>query len=188
MWQDEWYGLTIEDIRKLEEETQRILARKMGTLLNPAIMRRSSQNRESDQEEGFANEGRGSVVYVQDGNDGIKLETIANGSPQGVDGSVCLSPVAITVEKFGYDAEDQGQVFPDKLTQKSTQCNGISSEGSIDRRLARTDYLKGYRMSTIETVDSDSEDDEFFDAQGKLQNNTQLLHEVFVISRIIRLR
>ena len=169
MWQDEWYGLTIEDIRKLEEETQRILARKMGKLLNPAITRRSSQDRESDQEEGFANEGRGSVVYVQDGNNGIKLETIGNGSPRGVGASVCSAPVAITIEKFGYDAEDQDQVLPDKLTQKSTQCNGMSSEGSIDRRLAQADYLKGYRMSTLETVDSESEDDEFFDAQGMLQ-------------------
>lgn len=183
VWQDEWYGLTMEDIRKLEEETQRILARKMGKLLNPAITRRSSQDRESDQEEGFANEGRGSVVYVQDSNDGIKLETIANGSPQRVGGSVCSAPVAITIQKFGYDAEDQDQVLPDKLTQKSTQCNGVSPEGSVDRRLAQADYLKGYRMSTIETVDSESEDDEFFDAQeelegGQLSSNLLSIHNV----------
>lgn len=29
-WQDEWYGLTIEDIRQLELETQVALARKMA--------------------------------------------------------------------------------------------------------------------------------------------------------------
>lgn len=29
-WQDEWYGLTIEDIRQLELETQLALAQKMG--------------------------------------------------------------------------------------------------------------------------------------------------------------
>lgn len=29
-WQDEWYGLTIEDIRELELETQLALARKMA--------------------------------------------------------------------------------------------------------------------------------------------------------------
>jgi len=29
-WQDEWYGLTIEDIRQLELETQLALARKMA--------------------------------------------------------------------------------------------------------------------------------------------------------------
>ena len=29
-WQDEWVGLTIEDIRNLEKETQLILRRKLG--------------------------------------------------------------------------------------------------------------------------------------------------------------
>lgn len=29
-WQDEWYGLTIEDIRQLEHETQLMLAQKMA--------------------------------------------------------------------------------------------------------------------------------------------------------------
>ncbi|XP_055846678.1 protein retinal degeneration B isoform X7 [Episyrphus balteatus] len=29
-WQDEWYGLTIEDIRKIEHQTQLALAKKMG--------------------------------------------------------------------------------------------------------------------------------------------------------------
>lgn len=30
-WQDEWFGLTMEDIRKLEKETQEILAQKMAS-------------------------------------------------------------------------------------------------------------------------------------------------------------
>jgi len=29
-WQDEWFGLTIEDIRELERQTQLALAKKMG--------------------------------------------------------------------------------------------------------------------------------------------------------------
>lgn len=29
-WQDEWYGLTIEDIREIERQTQLALAKKMG--------------------------------------------------------------------------------------------------------------------------------------------------------------
>lgn len=29
-WQDEWYGLTMEDIRELERQTQLMLAKKMG--------------------------------------------------------------------------------------------------------------------------------------------------------------
>lgn len=30
VWQDEWYGLTMEDIRKIERETQEALKAKMG--------------------------------------------------------------------------------------------------------------------------------------------------------------
>ena len=35
-WQDEWVGLTMEDIRKLESETQLILQRKLGRSISPA--------------------------------------------------------------------------------------------------------------------------------------------------------
>lgn len=34
-WQDEWYGLTMEDIRQLELETQLALATKMGQFSQP---------------------------------------------------------------------------------------------------------------------------------------------------------
>ena len=37
VWQDEWYGLTINDIRELEKETQRMLAKKMGNVSNPNL-------------------------------------------------------------------------------------------------------------------------------------------------------
>lgn len=33
-WQDEWYGLTMDDIRQLELETQLALARKMAKFLH----------------------------------------------------------------------------------------------------------------------------------------------------------
>ena len=165
VWQDEWHGLTIEDIRKLEEETQRILATKMG----------ASQDRDSDQEVGFANDkGRGSVVYVQDNNNSTKLELICTGSLDESEGNVSPSPVAITVEKFGYSDEEQSQVMNSKLRRKNIECNGVGQkdmsstfDSSAGRGLSQADYLRGYRMSTIETVESDS-DDEFFDAQGTI--------------------
>ncbi|XP_068678065.1 protein retinal degeneration B-like [Montipora foliosa] len=190
VWQDEWYGLTIDDIRKLEEETQRILSRKMGGISDLVITGRSSHDCESEQEEGFANEGRGSVVYVQGNNNGAKIGPISNGLLEGIEGTVCTSPVAITVEKFGYDEEDKNQVLNDKRTIINAQCNGMSqkevsltSDGSANRRLAQADYLKGYRMSTIETADSESEDEEFFDAQeelegGDLNSNLLSIHNV----------
>ncbi|XP_028400349.1 protein retinal degeneration B-like isoform X2 [Dendronephthya gigantea] len=37
VWQDEWVGLTIADIRELEKETQRMLANKMGNASDPNV-------------------------------------------------------------------------------------------------------------------------------------------------------
>lgn len=56
-WQDEWYGLTMDDIREIEKETQRQLALKMnqakrgskGSVFNEdqSIKRKSSNRRTS---------------------------------------------------------------------------------------------------------------------------------------------
>ena len=177
VWQDEWYGLTIEDIRHLEEETQRILARKMGALSDHAITNSPSQDRDSDQEVGFANDkSRGSVIYVQENNNSTKLDLISKASLDESEGNVSSSPVAIMVEKFGFDEEDPCKVLNNKLSRKiahDLECNGIgqkdmssTSDSSAGRGLSQAELLKGWRMSTIETAESDSGDDEFFDAQG----------------------
>lgn len=36
-WQDEWIDLTMDDIRRLEEETARMLAQKMATCVEPEL-------------------------------------------------------------------------------------------------------------------------------------------------------
>ena len=111
VWQDEWYGLTIEDIRQLEEETKRILARKMGALSDNSITNSPCQDHDSDQEVGFANDkGRGSVIYVQENNNSTKLDLISKYSLEEHEGNVSPSPVAITVEKFGYDEDDPSRI------------------------------------------------------------------------------
>ena len=177
VWQDEWYGLTIEDIRKLEEETQRILARKMGALSDHVITNSPSQDHDSDQEVGFASDkSRGSVVYVQENNNSTKLQLLSKSSLDESEGNASPSPVAITVEKFGYDEEDPCKVLRDKLNRRLSyglECNGVgpkdmssTSDSFAGRGLSQADLMKGWRMSTIETAESDSGDDEFFDAQG----------------------
>ena len=177
MWQDEWCGLTIEDIRKLEEETQRILARKMGALSDHVITKSPSQDHDSDQEVGFASDkSRGSVVYVQENNNSTKLQLLSKSSLDESEGNVSPSPVAITVEKFGYDEDDPCKVLRDKLNRRLSyglECNGVgpkdmssTSDSFAGRELSQADLMKGWRMSTIETAESDSGDDEFFDAQG----------------------
>ena len=46
VWQDEWYGLTISDIRELEKETQKMLAKKMGNVSDPNLS--STMSNEDD--------------------------------------------------------------------------------------------------------------------------------------------
>ena len=36
-WQDEWVGLNMDDIRKLEKETQELLAQKMASTNSEAV-------------------------------------------------------------------------------------------------------------------------------------------------------
>ena len=168
VWQDEWHGLTIDDIRQLEEETQRVLAMKMRRL-SEHVITNSPSDRDSDQEVGFANEkGRGSVIYVQENNNSSKLELISKASLDENEGILSPSPVAITVEKFGFGNDD---------TRNSCgfECNGLGQrdlsstcDSSAGRGLSRADMLKGWHMSTLENNGSDSGDDEFFDAQGMI--------------------
>ena len=166
VWQDEWYGLTIDNIRHLEEETQRVLAMKMGRQPDHVISNTPS-DRDSDQEVGFASEkGRGSVVYIQENNNSSKLELISKVSLDENEGVISPSPVAITVEKFGFESDEP------RRSSHSFECNGVSQRDLISTadnsagRLSRADILKGWHISTIEASESDSENEEFFDAQG----------------------
>lgn len=157
----------MDNIRKLEEETQKLLAIKMGKLSDHAISNTPS-DRDSDQEVGFANDkGRGSVVYVHENNNSSKLELISKVSLDENEGVLSPSPVAITVEKFGFDNDDN------RRNSYGFECNGVAqrdsssaADNSAGKGLSRTDMLKGWHMSAIEAHESDSGDDEFFDAQG----------------------
>lgn len=48
VWQDEWHGLTISDIRELEKETQKTLAKKMGNASDPNLSGRISNDNQGD--------------------------------------------------------------------------------------------------------------------------------------------
>lgn len=168
VWQDEWYGLTIDDIRQLEEETQRVLAKKMGKI--PEHLNNTPSDRESDQEVGFANDkGRGSVVYVQENHNSSKLELISKASLDENEGVISPPPVSITVEKFGFDKDER------RKNSYGFECNGLgqrdfssTADNSVGRGLSRADIVKGWHMSAIEANGSDSDNDEFFDAQGMI--------------------
>lgn len=59
-WQDEWFGLTMEDIRRLERETQDVLAKKMALEVK-------EDSEEGSEEFEDAQEGVASSASVQSG-------------------------------------------------------------------------------------------------------------------------
>ena len=185
VWQDEWYGLTIEDIRHLEEETQQVLAKKMGKLRDGHI----PTDWDSDQEGGFASDkNRGSVVYVQHESLGSKLDLLSKAS---LDESGKSSPASCLEMHAGRSDLQQNEtplvcsgrnqdytntsrvkesVIPPKISLKRESISSFESssgtfQASRDRRLSSTDLLKGWHISCIESPESAS-DEEFFDAQG----------------------
>lgn len=50
-WQDEWVGLTIEDIRQLEKETQLILRRKLGNKIWEEVVEEEEEKAKDKEEE-----------------------------------------------------------------------------------------------------------------------------------------
>ncbi|XP_048582255.1 protein retinal degeneration B isoform X2 [Nematostella vectensis] len=211
VWQDEWYGLTMGDIRRLEEETKAILSQTMGKTPDNLQLECLS-DRESDHEGFASNKPRGSVVHIPplnfssgENHEDSRLEMISNSenddsipSPQ--------SPVAITVERFDFQREQtplvsierdqdyaraqdytRAQVkrdsasfsrdsFPRSMRpyERKGSCSSFDSVSGmlpahLARRLSKTDVLKGWQMSSIETADSETED-EFFDAREDLES------------------
>lgn len=56
VWQDEWFGLTMDDIREIERETQRVLEQKMkkprGSISEEAGKRKSKRRSSSVKDTG----------------------------------------------------------------------------------------------------------------------------------------
>uniref|UniRef100_A0A3B5B6R6 Phosphatidylinositol transfer protein N-terminal domain-containing protein n=1 Tax=Stegastes partitus TaxID=144197 RepID=A0A3B5B6R6_9TELE len=76
-WQDEWYGLTIEDIRQLELETQLALAKKMAqySLNEEGGTETNGSSVSQDQEQGAEAEGSTAEAEGAGGKLGDSLET-----------------------------------------------------------------------------------------------------------------
>uniref|UniRef100_A0A3B3YDP1 DDHD domain-containing protein n=1 Tax=Poecilia mexicana TaxID=48701 RepID=A0A3B3YDP1_9TELE len=76
-WQDEWYGLTIEDIRQLELETQLALAKKMAqySLNEEEVAETNGSSVSQDQEQPGENLGSAAEVEGTRGKLGDSLET-----------------------------------------------------------------------------------------------------------------
>lgn len=76
-WQDEWYGLTMEDIRELELETQLALAKKMAqySQSEEGAVETNSSSVNQDQDQEVEIPGSAAEAEGADGKLGESLET-----------------------------------------------------------------------------------------------------------------
>lgn len=74
-WQDEWYGLTIEDIRQLELETQLALAKKMGHYSQNEEGGTETSGYSVSQDRDPGSEATGSTAEAEGGKLGDSLES-----------------------------------------------------------------------------------------------------------------
>lgn len=183
VWQDEWFGMTMADIRREEKETQRLLAQRMRQLEGQTAWN-GYQEEESDQE-GFANtKNRDSVVHISPNNSssnllasnrdttlGSRLELISKMSFDEGESSNPPSVVSIKVERFDLE---RGRMPPVSM-ERNRDYTDASVKSSADKQQLHkassrsADILKEWHLSSIERANSLS-DDEFFDAHGKSLN------------------
>lgn len=51
LWQDEWYGLTMDDIREIERQTQEILRNKMAAIMGQTVSEPGVENKSDAQQQ-----------------------------------------------------------------------------------------------------------------------------------------
>ncbi|XP_076614647.1 membrane-associated phosphatidylinositol transfer protein 2 isoform X1 [Chaetodon auriga] len=144
-WQDEWYGLTIEDIRQLELETQLALAKKMAQY--------------SLNEEGGAETNGSSVSQDQEqGAEPVGSAAEAEGGGGGGGGG-----------KLGDSLETRGELTKQWSTSSRSSNRSSKRGGSPSHQ-----SISEWRMQSIARDSEDSTDDEFFDAHEDFSDNEEM--------------
>ncbi|CAH1098537.1 unnamed protein product [Psylliodes chrysocephalus] len=148
-WQDEWHGLTMEDIREIEKQTQLALKRKMGQFED-----------ELDEDDDIGNrsykEGTGKTLAATFGS----IEVAAEDSPL-----LTKNPNVPTIQTAGSSDADLSPedehitVKDEKWQQHSLHSPSSSSIKSFDIQVAN------WRIKTLGRDSGSSSEEEFFDCE-----------------------
>ncbi|CAL8326873.1 unnamed protein product [Boreogadus saida] len=170
-WQDEWYGLTIEDIRQLELETQLALARKMAQY---------SQGEEASGAGGPAAEANGSSngsssSHHHRHNHHHHQEGGQEGPEQGGGGEAAAAGVAEGAEgQGGEEGEARGELTKQWSTSSRSSNRSSKRGGSPSHQ-----SISEWRMQSIARDSDDSTDeDEFFDAHDFSDNDETFAKQI----------
>uniref|UniRef100_A0A7N6FK93 DDHD domain-containing protein n=1 Tax=Anabas testudineus TaxID=64144 RepID=A0A7N6FK93_ANATE len=146
-WQDEWYGLTMEDIRQLELETQLALARKMAQY---------SQAEEATE----ANGGAPSPDKDQEAKEAISSIEAEE---------VVVSTATETLQPRGILTK---QWSTSSRSSRSSKRGG--EEYAISVLSPSRHSISEWRMQSIARDSDDSSDEEFFDAHEDLSDGEEV--------------
>ncbi|XP_028269764.1 membrane-associated phosphatidylinositol transfer protein 2-like isoform X4 [Parambassis ranga] len=165
-WQDEWYGLTIEDIRQLELETQLTLARKMAQF---------SQAEEATE----ANGGAPSPDKDQEAKEAIssiEAEEVVTSS-----GGETLQPRGVLTKQWSTSSRSsrsskRGGEEHAIFTYSPVSPLGMTvCETGTDVKVSPSRHsISEWRMQSIARDSDDSSDEEFFDAHEDLSDGEEV--------------
>ncbi|CAG7733239.1 unnamed protein product, partial [Allacma fusca] len=172
-WQDEWYGLTMDDIREIERQTQESLKRKMAGLHEDDEGENEENHaRESSTESSVAGVGR----FVGSGNPrsdsrllaGAAIEVSVSDMSETRDAdSARASTSSSYLRSFDGRGQSSSSSTADLRTKSFPGPSGIkpSTNSPSAGSNKSLDLLASWRMETLMRKDSDSEsdDDEYFD-------------------------
>ncbi|XP_067910657.1 membrane-associated phosphatidylinositol transfer protein 2 isoform X2 [Heterodontus francisci] len=143
-WQDEWYGLSMEDIRRLERETQLMLAQKMAQFM--------AQFNLNDSEAERASASQTSSEREQDANNSI---------------------INLGAESDSATLKDYSGSLAERMLTKQWSTSSKSSRSSKRGASPSRHNIADWRMQSIARDSDDSSDDEFFDAQEDFSDNEE---------------
>ncbi|XP_058821213.1 protein retinal degeneration B isoform X1 [Topomyia yanbarensis] len=201
-WQDEWYGLTMDDIREIERQTQLALQKKMGNDDDDEDDDRSNSENNSRQSNKF------NSIEKTDENSTpqvMKKPTIDPPSPQQHRQQALLQPPSKGKKQPMGDSSDEdddvegdrrendetkyhGQLINNHLSGVTKQQHFAGSKGHLHSPLGSTHSfdiqltnhkplpknVANWRMEKLEVDSKSGSEEEFFDCVGDIVEQTSL--------------
>ncbi|XP_050292895.1 protein retinal degeneration B isoform X2 [Anthonomus grandis grandis] len=152
-WQDEWHGLTMEDIREIERQTQMALKRKMGQVEDEEIDEDDNMNNSSSKEDA------GKTLVATLGS----IE-VTEDSPLLLKNTVIPKIHTNNSSDAENSDEETYTVRPkrdDKRPPRNLHSPSSASVKSFDLQVAN------WRIETLSRDSDSASDDEFFDCEAK---------------------
>lgn len=181
-WQDEWYGMTMEDIRLLERETQAALAKKMGSESAATTHQASDSNKEADKTSP-SNQDPPSSVAIRPPFESNKLANVDNipiativpdvGTPPLLKSwSPSNSPKPHKPLNLKLNSDQNTDTYSaismdgrQRIWSRNNSKSGLHSPGCGSNKSFDLQY-SSWRMESCVTNSDSSSNDEYFDCEG----------------------